>query len=616
MDYPPLPQRLLAALDRYPSPRTQMFRLPSGWQEISSAEFLRRIAGFSRALHELGVKAGDRVGVFAPNCPEWHVADFAVTGLGAVVVPIYFRESIERMGYILKDSGAKAVFVAGADQAHAVALLRPNLSELQHIIVAKTALRADPHAAGAIVLAEGEALDYETLIAGAGASEVESYRGRAAQVRSEQLATLIYTSGTTGEPKGVMLSHRNLSSNATDAVTPDFRPADIGLSFLPLSHVYERQLAYMYFFTGMTVAYVERMEDVQQALLEVRPHLVAAVPRFFEKIFAGLMQRGRKFTGLKRWLFDWGMLVAAEAAPWKSSVRPASLGLRLKWAVADRLIYSKIRAAMGGRIRSFIAGGGPLSKELAEFFWGVDIRVYQGYGLTETSPIVCTNTPAQNRMGTSGKLIPNVEVRIAEDGEIEVRGPCVMMGYYNKPEATREALGPDGWLRTGDIGVLDKDGYLSITDRKKDLIKTAGGKFVAPQPIENLLKSCPYILNAVVVGDRRKFVSALIVPNLAAVETAAREAGVKFTSPHEVLTHPWTRELIDHEVTRLTHDLAQYEKIKRFALLDKDFTFDDGQLTYTLKLRRRVIEERYRDAIEQLYADVAQPRPAQAGQIS
>jgi long-chain acyl-CoA synthetase len=366
---------------------------------------------------------------------------------------------------------------------------------------------------------------------------------------------------------------------------------------------------YGYIFRGIPLAYVERIEDVPQALLEVRPTLAAAVPRFFEKLYANIIERGRQATGFKRQVFNWAMAVAKEATPWRAHGLPLPMHVKLAWTIADRLAYSKIRAGLGGRIRNFVSGGAPLAKELAEFFWSVGLPVYQGYGLTETSPVVSANVPGANKVGTVGRPIANVEVRIADDGEILVRGPCVMQGYYHKPQETGDALMPDGWLRTGDIGYLDVDGYLVVTDRKKELLKTAAGKFIAPQPIENRLKSSPYISNVVVVGDKRKFISVLLVPNFPAVEAKAREAGIEFRSLQELAASPWVRDLIAAEVERLTKDLAQYEKPKRFALLPQDFTMASGEVTYTLKLKRRVIEQRYRDVIENLYADVEEPRP-------
>src|SRR6266403_633200 len=441
MNYGTLPSRLLNAIDNLPNPRAQLVRRDGRWEAISSQEFLRRVAGLSTALVELGVKPGDRVGLFCANRPEWHTADFAINGSGAVTVPVYFNESPDRMTYILKHCGAKVVVAVGAPQLQKLLAARASLPELEQIVVAD---------GGSDV--PSECLRYETLIAGASAADVSSYRMRASQVLPGQLASLIYTSGTTGEPKGVMLTHTNFCSNVTD-VGQDFQlnPAeDVALSFLPLAHVYGRTMDYIYIFQGAALAYVESIDAVAQALLEVRPTITAAVPRFFEKIYARLVEQGSKNTGVKRMLFDWAMRVAEMSAQWRASQSHANLAVTLQQKLADALVYRKIR------------------------------------------------------IGSSGKPIPNVQVRAAEDGEILVKGPCVMQGYYKNPEATREVLGEDGWFRTGDIGYVDKDNYLFITDRKKDLIKTAAGKFVAPQPIENALKTSPYILNAMVVGDKRK----------------------------------------------------------------------------------------------------------------
>jgi long-chain acyl-CoA synthetase len=593
MAYATLTEKLLNAVNRFPSDRAVLLRVDGRWEPLSSAEILRRIAGLSNALEQLGVKTGDRVGLFSPNRPEWHIADFAILGLGAVDVPIYFNESPDRIVYMLNHSGAEVVFVAGEMQARRLLECRDRLRMVKHIICA-----AGPEDLGEDILR------YESFAAATGDDAVAEYKLRAARVTADQLATIIYTSGTTGDPKGVMLTHSNLSSNEQCAAE-SFRmnPADTAVSFLPLSHVYERGIAYAYLFRGVRMAYVEHMDDLAQALLEIRPTLSAAVPRVFEKTYANILQKGHANTGAKRRLFDWAVRLARDSVRWKGYGEPAKLGLRIRWGIADRAVYSKIRNGVGGRMRAFISGGGPLSRELAEFFWSVGVPVYQGYGLTETSPVVSANCPGANKLGTVGKPIADVSVRIAEDGEIFVHGPCVMKGYYLKPEETKAVLSADGWLATGDIGHLDDDGYLSVTDRKKDMFKTAAGKFVAPQPIENQLKTSPLILNAVLIGDRHKFISALIVPNFANVESAGRQQGRTFASHEQLAADPWVHELIGGEVARINGKLAQYETIKRFALLDHDFTFDGGQLTFTLKLKRRVIEERYAKIIEGLYAE-------------
>jgi len=575
-----------------------MVRRNGRWEAVSSQEFLRRVAGLAYAFVELGVKPGDRVGLFAPNCPEWHTADFAISGSGAVTVPVYFNESPERTCYILNHAGAKVLFISGAAQLEKLLNIRDQLKELQQVIVA--------HVGDTL---PADFLRYETLIATTGHAEIAAYRLRVAQVLPTQLASLIYTSGTTGEPKGVMLTHNNFSSNVTDTVEFTLNPEqDLAVSFLPLAHVYGRMLDYVYLFQGCPVAYVEAVENVAQALLEVHPTILAAVPRFFEKIYARLMEQGSKATGAKRKIFNFSIKTAREAAGWRCGEKSASLRVKLKWAIADRLVYSKIRAGTGGELRIVMSGGAPLSKEMAEFFWAIGIPIYQGYGLTETSPVLTSNYP-QNRVGSSGRPIANVQIRIADDGEILATGPCVMQGYYKAPEATRDVLSEDGWFKTGDIGYLDKDNYLFITDRKKDLLKTAGGKFVAPQPIENALKTSPYILNAMVVGDQRKFVVALIVPNPTTVSARLAEEGLKFSSHAELAAHPSAYALIENEVSRLTTHLAQYENIKRFALLPDDFTFDSGSLTFTMKLKRRVVEKQFNDLIAKLYSDVVEPRP-------
>jgi long-chain acyl-CoA synthetase len=596
MPYATLTEKLLNAVDRMPNDRAVSLRVNGRWDAIASGEFLRRIAGLSNALEQLGVKAGDRVGLFSPNRPEWHIADFAILGLGAADVPIYFNESPDRIVYILNHAEVEVVIVAGEMQCRRLLECRGRLPSVKQIICA-----ASPADIG------DDVLRYETLVTATGDAAIAEYRLRAARVNSEQLATIIYTSGTTGEPKGVMLTHNNLSSNEETSVAP-YRmiPADRGVSFLPLSHVYERVTAYAYLFHGVPVYYLERMEELPQALLEVRPTISAAVPRVFEKLYANIQQKGSESKGAKRGIFDWAMRAARDSVRWKAYGESTSSGLRFRWKIADRIVYSKIREGIGGSFRAFISGGGPLSRELIEFFWAVGVPVYQGYGLTEASPVVSANYPGMNKVGTVGRPIEHVSVRIAEDGEILVQGPCVMKGYYLKPAETSAVISPEGWLATGDIGRLDEDGFLYVTDRKKDLFKTAAGKFVAPQPIENVLKVSPLISNAVLVGDARKFIAALIVPNFANVESAARRAGRTFVSPEKLAADPWVHELIGREVAAVNSKLAQYETIKKFALLDHDFTFDGGQLTYTLKLKRRVIAERYAQIIDELYAEAPQ----------
>ncbi len=599
MKYPTLVQSFLAAVESYPNPRAQMHKEGGRWLSTSSAEMLRHVAGLATAFEQMGIFPGDRVALFSPNRPEWHVADLAILGVGGVTVPIYFNESTDRILYILNHSEAKAAIAVGPAQVERLLACRDRAPKLETIIVAAYA-QSLPR----------EIRRYNDLIARSVSQDLTAYTRRAAQVKPTDLASIIYTSGTTGEPKGVMLTHSNFSSNALDSLrVVELRRTDVALSFLPLAHVYERIMGYIAIFRGMTIAYCEHMDEVPHALIEVRPTIAAAVPRFFEKTYAGIMEARQHLGGQRRKILDWGLGVAREAIGWRAYGRPLHWKRKLVWYAASLLVFSKIRRRLGGRIRLFNSGGAPLGRELAEFFWSIGVPVLEGYGLTETSPVIAASSLRAFRPGTVGRPIPNVEVRIADDGEIQVRGPCVMKGYYKAPEETAEVLSPDGWFSTGDIGHLDADGFLVITDRKKDLLKTAGGKFVAPQPIENLLKTSPYILNACILGDRRKFVGALIVPNFDTLRARARQEAVALGSPAEIAGHPWAQRLIGDEIARLTEPLAQYERPKRYLLLDHDFTFENGELTYTLKLRRRLVEQRYQAEIEKLYADTAEPRP-------
>jgi len=600
--YPTLVQSFLAAVENYPNPRAQMHKEGGRWSAVSSAEMLRRVAGLATSLGQSGVFHGDRVAIFSPNRPEWHIADLAVLGLGAVTVPIYFNESTDRLVYILTHSEAKAAIAVGPSQVERLLACRDRVPSLETIVVAAYA--------GSL---PREIRRYPDMIGRADAHDVGAYASHASRVSPSDLAAIIYTSGTTGQPKGVMLTHANFSSNALDALRVfDLRRTDVNLSFLPLSHVYERIMGYICLFRGLSIAYVERMEEASQAMLEVRPTFAAAVPRFFEKIYAGIMEGQGRLGRRRRQIFDWGLAVAREAVGWRAYGRSLPFKRKLVWLGANLLVFRRIRRRLGGRIRFFNSGSAPLGRSLAEFFWSIGVPVLEGYGLTETSPVVSLNSFRARRIGTVGRPIPNVEVRIAEDGEILVRGPCVMKGYYKAPEETAQVLSPDGWLRTGDIGLLDGDGFLLITDRKKDMLKTTGGKFVAPQPIENLLKTSPYILNACLVGEGQKFVAALLVPHFEALRARARQEGVDLGSPAEIAAHPWAQKLIAGEVARLTDPLAQYERPKRFLLLDRDFAYEEGELTYTMKLRRRLVQERYQSEIEKLFADAAEPRPEPA----
>ena len=551
------------------------------WQPVSSEEFHRRVVRAHLALRKLGLAKGDRCALLAENRWEWAVADFAMMTAGIVSVPLYSTLTGEQIHYMLENSGSRAVYVSTAAQRDKVLGIRDRLPALEHVICFDT----DPWIAP------------EPLHA----AEHEAFEAAADAVEPEDLASIIYTSGTTGTPKGVMLTHRNIASNAVDSGI-DLGPDDAAVSFLPLCHIYERTADYVCYLHGATVAHVGAMEQVVGALQQIRPTLVAAVPRFFEKMYARLMDTIRQAPALRRKIFFWAIGVGYQSTPYRLQGRPMPLPLRMKFALADRLAFSKVRARLGGRLKRFISGSAPLKRELAEFFYAVGVPVLEGYGLTETSPVVSANRLENLRFGSVGRPIRNVEVRIAEDGEILVRGPNVMRGYYHMERETAEVL-DGGWFHTGDIGLFDNDGFLVIVDRKKDLLKTSGGKYITPQPIENRLKSSPYIADALVIAERRRFPSALVVPNFAALERFAREQGLGCGSPAELARHPRIVEQVQKDVDGLCADLAPYERIKKVAVLEREFSIAEGEITPTMKIRRREVERRYYDVIEKLYEE-------------
>lgn len=549
----------------------------------------------SIGLLELGVRRGDRVAILSENRPEWAITDYACLAARAADVPIYPTLPTRQVEYILRDAGAVAVVVSTAGQLEKVLSIRDRLPALAHII----ALEPDATAPGVLtfegVMARGrEARDRHP-----------DWRATALAAAPDDLATLIYTSGTTGDPKGVMLSHGNIASNVTTCVDLfSFTAEDECLSFLPLSHIFERMFGhYCMFHAGVVICYAESVDTVPANMLEIRPHLMASVPRLYEKIYARVLDSVRTSSPLRKRIFAWGRRVGEQWAELHIEKRPIPPRLKLQKTLADRLVFAKLRRRTGGRIRFFISGGAPLSPDIARFFYAAGLPILQGYGLTETSPVMAVNTFRHHRLGTVGKAIPGVEIRIAPDGEIITRGPNVMCGYFNKPEATAEAIDEEGWFHTGDIGTIDPDGFLSITDRKKDLIVTAGGKNIAPQPIENLAKGSKFVATAVMIGDRRPFPVMLVVPNATQVKGWAEHKGLPDGDLEQLLVLPEVRQKIEREVRMTLRDLAQFEMPKKLLLLAADFTVEAGELTPTLKVRRRIVEERHRTAIEALYLE-------------
>jgi long-chain acyl-CoA synthetase len=564
-------------------PRIMLHRQALGWVPVSSQEFHYQVVRVASALCEWGICRGDRVAILSENRPEWTIADFATLLLGAVTVPVYTTLTGEQTAYILQDSGAKAIFVSSERHLQKVLAILDQTS-VQKVIVmdpVETARAAHMH---------------RLMQKSVDATGIE---GAARDVTPDDLATIVYTSGTTGVPKGVMLTHGNMTSNLVCSLTGfDLRPGDVSISFLPLSHITARHVDFAMLRLGVTLAYVPFVEQLSQALLEVKPTIMVAVPRVYEKVH---MQVELKATEpLKKWIYAWTMSVGKRC---REEILAGKIPIGLRWKIADRLVFSQIRAGMGGRVRIFISGGAPLGRELAEWYANVGIRIHEGYGLTETSPVMAVNNPGKHRIGTVGPLLSNVEVRIAEDGEILVRGPSVFKGYWNNPQETKSAFTDDGWFKTGDIGTLDSEGFLSVTDRKKDLIKTSGGKFIAPQPIENSLKHNALVAEAVVLGDRRKFPAVLIAPYFPLLEDWAKQNQIAFSSRKELVERPRVRALYEGIVNDINQNLARFEKLKRVLLVAEEFSPADGTMTASMKLRRRAVEEKYRRQIEELYAE-------------
>jgi long-chain acyl-CoA synthetase len=579
---------------RHKRPDTLNYKSGDSWISISSDEMMSRVRRIAAGLYAIGVRHGDRVAILSESRIEWTLADAGCIFAGAIDVPIYPTLTPSQVLYILKDSGAHVLILANQKKFLELQEVLKQCNQLTAVIV------FDPEGVmptDAISLAEIEAKGEELQ------KEQPELVGRLeGQITPNDLATIIYTSGTTGEPKGVMLTHSNLVSNLIDSSGHlSFGRHDVALSVLPLSHVFERQAMYMYLYQGMAVYYAESLDTIGANLREVSPTILVGVPRIFEKIYARIRERAAEGGRLKVVLLSWAVNVARDYARRLVSHRPISAWLRLKHSIASRLVFSRWRNAFGGRIRLLVSGGAALPEDLGYIYVGAGIPIIQGYGLTETSPVITTGDVEDNRIGTVGKAIPNVEIRIAADGEIETRGPNVMLGYYNKSEETRAVFTEDGWFKTGDIGTIDEDGFLRITDRKKELFKTSGGKYIAPQPIEQAIKGSRFVNQVVLIGNDRKFPAALIVPAWEHIESYAKLKGIEEKSRGELSRHPRIIDLFERQVDKLTSHLARYERVKRIALLEKEFTIEGGELTPTLKVKRRVIDQKYSDAIERLY---------------
>jgi long-chain acyl-CoA synthetase len=588
-----LPQLFLHLTKSYPKPAMLLYKKEGRYVPISTEEFRSRVSRLALGLQNLGVKPGDKIILLADNGPDWTITDYAVLSLGGITVPIYPSLVPEQIKYIINDSDAQVVVTSSQKLWEKVEVVKKDLPQVKHFIT------FEPRAPeGLLSLAQIQEHGEKILLENPALFEETALR-----VKPDDLASIIYTSGTTGIPKGVILTHANFVSNVkTLASIIDFNETDTDLSFLPLSHVLERLVLFAFLFKGCTIAYAESIETVADNLTEVRPTIMVSVPRLFEKIYAKVTDTVLGGSSLKRKIFYWALRIGREYREKSFRHLPVPAWLRLREKLAHKLVFSKILEKTGGRVRFFVSGGAPLSKDIAEFFFALGLVVLEGYGLTESSPVIAVNTFANLKFGTVGKPIPGVDVKIAADGEILARGPNIMTGYYKKEEETAEALA-EGWLHTGDIGHLDEDNFLVITDRKKDLIVTSGGKNIAPQPIENLLKQNPYILNAVVVGAKRKFISALIVPDLGKLVEYAKLKNIPYENQKDLIQNEAIRKFLSEEVDRTTPHLAPYEKVKKIVFLDRDFDIESGELTPTQKVKRNIIEEKYKALMDSLYRE-------------
>ncbi|MEO6323382.1 MAG: long-chain fatty acid--CoA ligase [Thermoanaerobaculia bacterium] len=564
------------------------------WVSVAADEFGRRTKGFALGLASLGVDRADRVAILSENRPEWPMSDFAILALGAMTVPIYTTYMAPQVEYILKDAEAKVMIVSNELELRKVMEVRDRCPALLHIVLIEGEI---PNVEG-VTSFESVVRRGEQLIA----ADRLAFDERLSSVDPEDYATMIYTSGTTGEPKGAVLTHANFVSNvkATSSLF-EVSDATIALSFLPLAHVFERMVDYFFFSRAATIVYAESIDKLSENFGEVKPHCFAAVPRVYEKILARVQGALEQAPPMRRKIFDWATAVGKQRIVFTERNRPVPKLLAYKYRLADRLVFSKIKARLGGRFLFAISGGAPLARDVAEFFWGAGVEVYEGYGLTETSPVLACNRPGTWRLGTVGKPVADVQLKLGIDGEVLAKGPNIMGGYWRKPDETKKVFDAEGWFHTGDIGVMDSDGFLTLTDRKKEIIVNAYGKNIAPAPIEAALKMVRYVGTAVLIGDRRKFLSALIVPNFERIETWAAENRVEFRSREELIRNPKLRTLFQQTLDIVNGDEPSERRIRTFALLPNDLSIEGGELTPTLKVKRRIVAEKYKDLIDAMY---------------
>ncbi len=584
------------AVERFGDERRALEYLPEEGKLAGHtyAEVLAIVQKVSASLEHHGVTRGDRAAILSENRPEWALADYGCLCAGVIDVPVYATLTAPQVAYVLRDSGAKLVFTSSLEQTEKALAAAAECSHAVQVVA------FDPHDPP-----EGVVTWSDFLAAGearAATWSKEEFEARARQAGPHDVATVLYTSGTTGDPKGVMLTHNNISSNVRASVTVlSMTLDDNTVSFLPLSHILQRMVDYCFFWVGCRIGYPRTLQTLIDDFKVLRPTIVVSVPRIYEKIYNGVMEA----TGIKKAIITWAVKVADKVADRRLAGGEPSGLLALKYGLANKLVFGKVKAAVGGRLRFFVSGGGPLSPALNRFFYSIGMTILEGYGLTETSPVTNVNTFEYFRIGSVGRPIPGTEVKIAEDGEILIRGPQIMKGYYNRPEATAEVIDEEGWFATGDIGEIDADGFLKITDRKKDIIVTAGGKNVAPQPIENRLKTNRFVEQAVMIGDKRRYCALLIVPAFAALESWADDEGVAWSDHADLVSKPEVQAHMEREVFGMLTGLAPFETPKKIALLAEELTIENGYLTPTMKVKRRVVEERYESVIDSLYTGEA-----------
>jgi long-chain acyl-CoA synthetase len=603
-DFRTLNELFLTAIEEQNKPDCLLYKSEGQYRGLSSREALRKAAALASALQRLGARPSERIALLSENRPEWTLTDYAILGMGAVTIPLFPTLLEPDLEYILRDSESRGIVVATDTQLRKILNVWGRLPDLKFVL----AMGCSTVAGTAANCWEGSV---ESEMGWSGPALVDAFKAKALEARPEDTASIIYTSGTMGQAQGVLLTHANIVSNikSTAQVFP-LSSSDVLISYLPLSHVFERMVEYFCFWKGVCIAYAEGLDTLAENLLEVRPTVMAVVPRVLEKIQGRVTDGVRQLPAFERRLFYWALEVGKQYVPFLLAGRTPPPGLRLKHALADRLVLSKVREQLGGRVNMLISGAAPLSPDLAESFYALGLAVYEGYGLTETSPVVAVNCPGRTKLGTVGQVIPGVEVKLSEEEvdsegrvgrEILVRGASITSGYHHLEEVNRTAF-VDGWFRTGDLGSFDSDGYLKITGRKKNLFKTSGGKYVSPEKLENLFQGDPYIYQIAVLGDGRKYVGALIVPDFARLQAYARSQGISFQNRQDLVAHPNIQTLIRRQVDEATRWLPRHEKIRRFVLLPQEFTIASGELSATFKVKRPVVKERYWAQIEEMFS--------------